>query len=71
MTQPDHLRDPTAAVYGDDTTTTTPPSGKQTGLEKPIGDLPFTGLDLLVVVGTAFVVAGIGFALRWVSTRRA
>ena len=37
------------------------------GLDSNIGSLPFTGLDLLIVVGVALVLAGTGFALRRLS----
>ena len=41
-----------------------------TGLDSNIGSLPFTGLDLIVVAGVAFVLTGTGFALRRLSTPR-
>lgn len=40
------------------------------GLDSNIGSLPFTGLDLIVVAGVAFVLTGTGFALRRLSTPR-
>jgi hypothetical protein len=40
------------------------------GLDSNIGSLPFTGLDLIVVAGLAFVLTGTGFALRRLSTPR-
>lgn len=40
------------------------------GLNSSIGSLPFTGMDLLIVGGVAFVLAGTGFALRRLSTPR-
>ncbi len=45
-------------------------SGGGGGLDSNIGSLPFTGLDLIVVVGVAFVLTGTGFALRRLSTPR-
>jgi hypothetical protein len=35
-----------------------------------IGSLPFTGMDLLIIGGVAFVLTGTGFALRRLSTPR-
>ena len=32
------------------------------GLHGPIGGLPFTGIDLIVISGAALVMTGIGFA---------
>jgi hypothetical protein len=40
------------------------------GLNSNIGSLPFTGMDLLIVAGVAFVLTGTGFALRRLSTPR-
>jgi hypothetical protein len=40
------------------------------GLESNIGSLPFTGMDLIIVAGVAFVLTGTGFALRRLSTPR-
>jgi hypothetical protein len=45
-------------------------SGGSGGLDSNIGSLPFTGLDLIVVAGVAFVLTGTGFALRRLSTPR-
>lgn len=45
-------------------------SGGTSGLSSSIGSLPFTGLDLLIVGGIAFVLTGTGFALRRLSTPR-
>jgi hypothetical protein len=42
--------------------------GDPSGLNSNIGSLPFTGMDLLIVAGVAFVLAGTGFALRRLST---
>jgi hypothetical protein len=44
--------------------------GDPGGLDSNIGSLPFTGLDLLIVVGVALVLTGTGFALRRLSTPR-
>ncbi|MGZ5319887.1 MAG: hypothetical protein ACXWZW_02110 [Solirubrobacterales bacterium] len=38
-----------------------------TGLNATIGSLPFTGMDLLIVGGVAFLLTGTGFALRRLS----
>ena len=78
--------DPTAAVYGDDDGQTassegggasageTPSSGSASGdpsgLSSPIGSLPFTGMDLIILAGVAFVLTGTGFALRRASMPR-
>jgi hypothetical protein len=40
------------------------------GLNSNIGSLPFTGLDLIIVAGVAFVLTGTGFALRRLSAPR-
>ncbi|MGH2957311.1 MAG: hypothetical protein ACRDL6_09985 [Solirubrobacterales bacterium] len=40
------------------------------GLESNIGSLPFTGMDLIIVAGVAFLLTGTGFALRRLSTPR-
>lgn len=40
------------------------------GLNSNIGSLPFTGMDLIIVAGVAFVLTGTGFALRRLSTPR-
>jgi hypothetical protein len=40
------------------------------GLSSNIGSLPFTGMDLIIVAGVAFVLTGTGFALRRLSTPR-
>ena len=37
------------------------------GLNATIGSLPFTGMDLLIVAGVAFLLTGTGFALRRLS----
>jgi hypothetical protein len=42
-------------------------SGGGSGLDSNIGSLPFTGMDLLIVVGVALLLAGTGFALRRLS----
>lgn len=43
-------------------------SGSGSGLDSNIGSLPFTGMDLLIVVGVALLLAGTGFALRRLSS---
>jgi len=40
------------------------------GLNSSVGSLPFTGMDLIIVAGVAFVLTGTGFALRRLSTPR-
>lgn len=40
------------------------------GLNSNIGSLPFTGMDLIIVAGVAFVLTGTGFALRRLSMPR-
>lgn len=45
-------------------------SAGASGLNANIGSLPFTGMDLLIVAGVAFVLTGTGFALRRLSTPR-
>ena len=45
-------------------------SGGSSGLNSNIGSLPFTGMDLIIVAGVAFVLTGTGFALRRLSTPR-
>jgi hypothetical protein len=45
-------------------------SGGGGGLNSSIGSLPFTGMDLIIVAGVAFVLTGTGFALRRLSTPR-
>jgi hypothetical protein len=40
------------------------------GLNSNIGSLPFTGMDLIIVAGVAFLLTGTGFALRRLSTPR-
>jgi hypothetical protein len=60
--------DPSQAQYGsqvpDTGATQSSSSSGGSGLESEIGFLPFTGLDLLIVVGVALVITGIGFMLR-------
>lgn len=65
----DSISDPSSAQYDPPI-----PPGEGTGgasasggLDSNIGSLPFTGLDLLIVVGVALVLAGTGFALRRLS----
>lgn len=45
-------------------------AGDSSGLNSTIGSLPFTGMDLLIVAGVAFVLTGTGFALRRLSMPR-
>lgn len=44
--------------------------GGESGLDSNIGSLPFTGMDLIIVAGVAFVLTGTGFALRRLSMPR-
>jgi hypothetical protein len=73
--------DPTAAVYGDDdgesasfesagSAGSGTGSSESSGLSSPIGSLPFTGMDLIILAGVAFVLTGTGFALRRASMPR-
>ena len=71
--------DPTAAVYGDDDGESAAfesagsggtGSSDPSGLSSPIGSLPFTGMDLIILAGVAFVLTGTGFALRRASMPR-
>jgi|SRR5687767_14704313 len=66
--------DPSSAQYDppipDSGTASGSAAGDPGGLESNIGSLPFTGLDLLIVGGVAFVLTGTGFALRRLSTPR-
>jgi hypothetical protein len=71
---PDPLNDPSNAVYGDDIpgegTGSSAAAGGASGLNKQIGSLPFTGMDLLILAGVALVLTGTGLALRRLSTPR-
>ena len=77
--------DPTAAVYGDDDGQSASAgaggsagtsggggtgSSESSGLSSPIGSLPFTGMDLIILAGVALVLTGTGFALRRASMPR-
>jgi hypothetical protein len=59
---------PTEAQYGsqvpETAETQSSSSSGGSGLESEIGFLPFTGLDLMIVVGVAFIITGVGFMLR-------
>jgi hypothetical protein len=70
-------QDPSAAQYnppipdpGGTAGTSASGSSGGSGLNSNIGSLPFTGMDLLIVAGVAFVLTGTGFALRRLSTPR-
>jgi hypothetical protein len=41
-----------------------------TGLEARVGSLPFTGWDLIILGGVAFVLTGTGFTLHRLSMPR-
>jgi hypothetical protein len=67
--------DPAAAQYQSDGTGTASASADEgsrsaDGLESRIGGLPFTGIDLIVLAGTALVLTGTGFALHRLSAPR-
>jgi hypothetical protein len=69
--------DPSSAQYnppipdtGGGTAGSSASGGGGSGLDSNIGSLPFTGMDLLIVAGVAFVLTGTGFALRRLSTPR-
>jgi len=69
----DSSSDPSAAQYDPpipEGTEASSAAGSGSGLEANIGFLPFTGLDLLIVVGVALVLTGTGFALRRLATPR-
>ncbi len=73
----DPLTDPSAAQYNppipddeSDTASSSASGGGGGGLDSNIGSLPFTGMDLIIVAGVAFVLTGTGFALRRLSTPR-
>jgi hypothetical protein len=69
----DSIDDPSSAQYdppipGEGTAGSSASGGSGgSGLDSNIGSLPFTGLDLLIVVGVALLLAGTGFALRRLS----
>lgn len=65
----DSNSDPSSAQYQPPIPDASSGSG-QSGLNSNIGSLPFTGMDLLIVAGVAFVLTGTGFALRRLSTPR-
>jgi hypothetical protein len=78
----DALSNPSAAQYepqsqvqGTDTTGSGPVAGNSTGgpgtgSAATVGSLPFTGMDLAVLGGTAFVLLAAGFVLRRLSAPR-
>ena len=45
-------------------------SESPTGLEARVGSLPFTGWDLIILAGVAFVLTGTGFTLHRLSMPR-
>lgn len=65
--------DPSSAQYdppiSDEGTAGSAASGgsANSGLDSNIGSLPFTGMDLLIVLGVALLLTGTGFALRRLS----
>lgn len=64
--------DPAAAQYdpplADDEGTAGSVASGGSGLDGNIGSLPFTGLDLLIVLGIVLLLTGTGFALRRLAT---
>ena len=78
----DSLSDPSAAQYdpsiggtagavaAQSSAETSANAASSAGLESNIGSLPFTGMDLIIVAGVAFVLTGTGFALRRLSMPR-
>jgi hypothetical protein len=66
--------DPSAAQYepplADDGGTAGSVASSGSGLDGNIGSLPFTGLDLLTLLGIALLLTGTGFALRRPATPR-
>lgn len=72
----DPINDPSSAQYD----APIPGSGTQGasaasesdpgGLDAPLGSLPFTGMDLLILLGVACILVGTGFALRKLSSPR-
>jgi hypothetical protein len=62
--------DVAAGLGGGGTGTGTDPGTGGGGLSSNIGSLPFTGMDLIIVAGVAFILTGTGFALRRLSTPR-
>lgn len=72
--------EPQSQVQGTDTTGSGPIAGNSTGGPgtgtgtgaggSAVGSLPFTGMDLVVLGGTAFVLLGAGFVLRRLSAPR-
>jgi hypothetical protein len=47
-----------------------PVDDEKKGLESRVGALPFTGLDLILLAGIAFVITGAGWALLRLSAPR-
>ena len=64
--------DPSTAQYepplDDEGTASSAASGGSSGLDTNIGSLPFTRMDLLIVLGVALLLTGTGRALRRLST---
>jgi hypothetical protein len=72
----DATDDPSAAQYQppiptDGQTASGTASGTDAGgLDAPLGSLPFTGMDLLILLAVAGLLVGTGFALRKLSSPR-
>jgi hypothetical protein len=71
----DSIDDPSSAQYeppipeGEGTAGGSASGGSDpSGLDSNVGSLPFTGMDLLIVIGVALLLAGTGFALRRLSS---
>jgi hypothetical protein len=74
--------DPTSGQYDPEITRGTDATGgsgdvggsvaeePSSGLNGSVGSLPFTGMDLIIIVGVALVLMGTGFALRRLSAPR-
>jgi len=62
---PDQLSNPRADQYQPKTQISVPPSGGPHGLSHPVGPLPFTGLDLILLAVVALVSIGTGLALHF------
>ena len=68
------VQDPVAEQYQSQAVSADNASGEASqapkGLEARIGGLPFTGIDMIVLGGTALVLTGTGFALHRLSAPR-
>ena len=62
--------DPSSGTAGGSASGGSSGGSESSGLASPIGSLPFTGMDLIILAGVAFVLTGTGFALRRASMPR-